>query len=295
VHFDPVQTGSYSDALGLQTTGGSGQVGLSASAGTPGALQIANLSNDFGSVALGTSLTKSFTITNTGGTAVPITKSKPPIGGEFAATTSLPEGTTIQAGEAVTEQVSFQPTALGAATGEWDITGEDTSGPHVVLFTGIGATPSSPSAPSGSASGSSPAIGVAPFKQAPNSPLARLAGASFKESRAGTVAMRVSCPATSADCSGRLTLRGALATPASAGGSRAKRRLYTLASATFTMRGGHTQTITLKLSRAARAGLARVHLLRARAILAERDSLGAMHTLASTVTLHWPGLPKAKH
>jgi hypothetical protein len=294
VHFDPLQTGSYSDALGLQTSGGSGQVGLSASAGTPGTLQIANLSNDFGSVALGTSLTKSFTITNTGGTAVPITKSKPPIGGEFAAVTSLPEGTTIQAGEALTEQVTFQPTALGAASGEWAITGEDTSGPHVVLFTGIGAVASSQGSSSGSASGTAQQ-GVAPFRQpSPRVQIARLAGASFKESRSGAVAMRVSCPTAAGSCAGRLTLRGALARSAGAGRTGAKTVLVTLATAAFSVRGGHVQTVTLRLSQRARALLARAHVLKARAIVAERDSLGDLHKIASTVTLRWSGPTRAR-
>ena len=46
-----------------------------------------------------------------------IAKSKPPFGGEFSNATLLDEGSTIQPGEAVTEEVTFTPTQGGPATG----------------------------------------------------------------------------------------------------------------------------------------------------------------------------------
>jgi Abnormal spindle-like microcephaly-assoc'd, ASPM-SPD-2-Hydin len=138
VTFDPTETGNFSGEIGLETTAGPGAAGLSGSAATPGALQISSEQNDFGTVEVGKTATKSFKITNTGGTAVTITKSKPPIGGEFAATTSLPEGTTVAAGETLTETVAFSPTVVGAASGTWAINGEDTTGLHEVSFSGTG-------------------------------------------------------------------------------------------------------------------------------------------------------------
>jgi hypothetical protein len=143
VTFDPTETGNFTGEIGLETTAGPGAAGLSGSAATPGALQISSEQNDFGTVEVGKSATKSFQITNVGGTAVTITKSKPPIGGEFAATTSLPEGTTIAAGETLTETVAFTPTTVGSAGGTWAINGEDTTGLHEVSFSGTG----SPGAP----------------------------------------------------------------------------------------------------------------------------------------------------
>ena len=141
VAFDPTQTGTFNDAIGMETTGGNGQVGLSGTAGSSGDLHVTSETNEYGSVAAGSTVTKAFTITNSGGTAVTITKSKPPIGGSFSATTSLQEGSTIQPGETVTEKVAFTPTAPGYLSGNWQINGDDTSGLHQVQFSGTGTVP----------------------------------------------------------------------------------------------------------------------------------------------------------
>ena len=142
VAFDPTLAGTFNDSIGLETTGGNGSVGLSGTAGSSGVLKIANETNDFGQVTVGGTVSGSFTITNTGGTNVTITKSKPPIGGAFAATTSLPEGSTIAPGESVTEKVAFTPTGPGYASGVWPINGGgDTTGLHQVQFSGTGTVP----------------------------------------------------------------------------------------------------------------------------------------------------------
>ncbi len=159
IAFDPTVVGAATSAIELDTTGGDQSIGLSASAGTAGDLQISSEQNDFGAVAIGNTVTKTFTITNTGGTAVTITKSKPPFGGAFAAATSLPEGTTIAPGATVLEQVSFSPTAAGDASGTWEINGDDTSGLHTVEFTGTGVALAAGAPPAG---GSSPGGGPGP-------------------------------------------------------------------------------------------------------------------------------------
>ncbi len=141
VAFDPTQTGTFNDAIGMETTGGNGQVGLSGTAGSSGDLHVTSETNEYGPLIVGSTVTKSFTITNSGGTAVTITKSKPPIGGSFAATTSLQEGSTIQPGETVTETVAFTPTAPGYLSGNWQINGDDVSGLHQVQFSGTGTVP----------------------------------------------------------------------------------------------------------------------------------------------------------
>ncbi len=138
VTFEPTEAGNFTGEIGLETTGGNGAVGLSGSAGAPGSLQISSEQNEFGTVEVGSTATRSFKVSNTGGTTVTITKSKPPIGGEFAATTTLSEGTTIAAGETLTETVAFTPTAVGPATGTWAINGEDATGLHEVSFSGTG-------------------------------------------------------------------------------------------------------------------------------------------------------------
>ncbi len=145
VTFEPTATGTFNGEIGLETTGGDEAIGLSGSAGLPGALQIGNETIEYGQVPLGSSESKSFTVTNTGGTAVPITKSKPPVGGAFAATTSLPEGTTIAPGESLTETVEFTPTSTGPASAVWFINGEDSTGLHEVKFSGEGVVAQAPS------------------------------------------------------------------------------------------------------------------------------------------------------
>ncbi len=141
VTFEPTSPGTFSGEISMETTAGSEAVGLSGSAGLPGAIEVEPESVEYGKVVVGSSRGESFKVTNTGGVAVPILKSKPPIGGEFTATTSLPEGTTIRPGETLTETVTFTPTKTGPATDVWPINGEDTTGLHEVRFKGEGVAP----------------------------------------------------------------------------------------------------------------------------------------------------------
>ncbi len=141
VTFNPTEVGAFNGEIGLETSGGNEAVGLSGAAGLPGALEVKEEKVEYGPVYTGSSESKSFTVTNTGGTSVEITKSKPPVGGAFEATTSLSEGTTIKPGESVTETVKFTPTAAGPASGEWPINGKDATGLHDVQFSGIGVVP----------------------------------------------------------------------------------------------------------------------------------------------------------
>jgi HYDIN/CFA65/VesB family protein/putative pyrroloquinoline-quinone-binding quinoprotein len=165
VSFDPTSTGQFTDSIGFDSNSIHGRVNvvLSATAGTPGDLQFSSEVLDFGPTQVGTTSTRTFTITNAGGTPVTIEKSKPPFGGAFAATTTLPEGTSIAPGQTVTESVTFSPTATGSASGSWPITGNDTSGAHQVQFTGTGSS-GSPGGGSGSTSppGKKPSRPVAP-------------------------------------------------------------------------------------------------------------------------------------
>ncbi len=138
VTFDPTAEGTFSGELAMETTGGNGSVVLNGSAGPPGVLKITSEKNELGEVEVGKTATRSFTLSNTGGTNVTIAKSKPPVGGAFAATTSLAEGTTLAPGASLTETVSFTPTATGPTSGVWLINGDDTTGLHEVTFTGTG-------------------------------------------------------------------------------------------------------------------------------------------------------------
>lgn len=164
--FNPTQVGSYTSSIGLDSNGGDQTIGISASAGTPGQLEFSSEGADFGQVPVGSTATRTFTITNAGGTSVTITKSKPPFGGAFSATTSLPEGTTIAPGASVTEAVVFRPTTVGSAAGNWQINGDDSSGLHQLQFTGSGIVASSSSTPPAVSGGKPPVSAGAPLPAA---------------------------------------------------------------------------------------------------------------------------------
>lgn len=139
IDFDPTRAGQFSGEIDVTTDDGEEvDVGVAGSAGAPGVLAFSGQSISFGSVEVGSTATRSFTLTNAGGTDVVINKSKPPFGGAFTASTLLQEGTTLAPGQMITETVTFAPAATGATTGSWAITGDDTSGPHQIQFTGTG-------------------------------------------------------------------------------------------------------------------------------------------------------------
>jgi hypothetical protein len=311
VTFDPTAPGTFSDQIGLDSSGGNGAIGLSGSAGLPGALQISSETNDYGEVLVGKSASKSFTITNTGGTNVTITKSKPPVGGAFTATTSLPEGTTIEPGEVVTETVTFTPAGAGAASGVWEINGEDATGLHEVRFSGTGTVPAEepppkeepppreekPSSPPQEETPAvtqkpplvqapallqqGPAIPALPSREreAPLLPDAELTSAALTAGASGTVSVKVSCPIRESRCVGRVALRMLIAARAVSGHPKAGRAtVLTLAAGSFSVAGGHVGTVTLHLSRRARALLAHRRLIHARVTLVAHDPRGLTHT-----------------
>jgi hypothetical protein len=287
VTFEPTEVGAFSDEIGLETTGGNRAVGLSGSAGLPGVLQISSEATDYGQVPVGTGATKAFTVANTGGTTILITKSKPPSGGAFTATTSLPEGTTIKPGESLTEEVRFAPTAPGVASGVWEINGEGSTKVHEVRFTGAGTITQPPVQQSSGSQDTSPNQGAllqGPI--APLSPDAELTSVTLAAGPAGTVNVSVSCPVMEIRCGGTVTLRTLTAVRAATGHRRnLKAAFLTLATGSFTVAGGRVATVRLRLSVKARALLARNHVLRARATVVAHDPAGVTHVAHTIVTI----------
>jgi hypothetical protein len=135
VAFAPSSTGAFASSLLIHTDGGDATVLLTGLAAGPAYLVIAPMENDFGAVPTGTSRTMSFVLQNNGGIDLTISKSKPPALGAFVAQTSLPEGSSIAAGEAVIETVTFASNAVGFLSDVWEITGNDSTGLHSVTFT----------------------------------------------------------------------------------------------------------------------------------------------------------------
>jgi outer membrane protein assembly factor BamB len=134
----------------------------------------------------------------------------------------------------------------------------------------------------------SPGQGALPFQEhkAPL-PEAELASTSLRVSRSGTLSIKVSCPAGESRCAGTVTLRTlhAVSTSERHGSKRWKRVILTLAVGSFRVAGGKVTTVKLHLSAAARALLAREHLLRVRATIVAHDVAGTTHVSRRTVTI----------
>jgi iron transport multicopper oxidase len=140
VSFNPSATGMYTGSLGFNTTGGAATVQLSGTCSPPGKMTIVPLSLSFGTVGVTQSVTSTFTVANTGGSPITITKSKPPALGVFVASTSLEEGTTLSPGVTLTESVAFSPLQLGSASDQWILNADDGTGLQTVQLSGTGAT-----------------------------------------------------------------------------------------------------------------------------------------------------------
>jgi HYDIN/CFA65/VesB family protein/putative pyrroloquinoline-quinone-binding quinoprotein len=289
--FAPTQEGSFNTEISMETTGGNAAVGLSGSAGGPGTLKISSEHNEYGSVQVGSSATRTFTVTNTGGTSVEITKSKPPSGGEFTAGSSLPEGSTIAAGEAVTESVTFAANVAGSATGTWAITGTDTTGPHEVTFSATGTVTEAQATlvQQGPASlGPLSGQGVLGSQVARSATVALISPTgALIAGPTGAIALKLSCAVGQSKCIGTITLRtlAAVGDGATHGSKAHRPAILTLAYGSFALLSGRTSIVTLHLRSAARALLARLHVLRASATILSRDAAGSTHTTRSTVTI----------
>jgi hypothetical protein len=119
-------------------------------------------------------------------------------------------------------------------------------------------------------------------------PDAVVASSTLTASASGALAIKVTCPAGETSCMGTVTLRTLTAVSAGsakAGAAKAKRAILTLASGSFSVAGGGTQTIKLHLSSAARKLLAHSHTLRVRATLVAHDLAGGKHTGVQVLTL----------
>jgi len=141
VTFAPTSAGTANQTLTFNSNGGNVPVALVGTSGTAPTMVITPTPPtpiEFGTVAAGSSVSKSFTIQNTGDLALGITLSKAPVLGQFSATTSLPEGSSIAGHTTITETVKFAPTTSGSLTDVWEITGSDTSGKQSVTFHGTG-------------------------------------------------------------------------------------------------------------------------------------------------------------
>ena len=191
VTFAPTATGVFTDAVDLTTTGGDIEVPISGTATTAPHMVLSATSIPYGDVTIGGSRSLNLTVSNDGGGPLAITKSKPPSGGMFTATTGIAEGVSIPAGGSITGVVRFSPTATGPASGTWELTGTDGTGVHVVTFSGNGVAVPPPGPPplGGWQLNGSASLSGSNLILTPNA--ANLAGSAFWPSSVATEGFRV--------------------------------------------------------------------------------------------------------
>ncbi len=138
VGFAPTKSIAYTGSIVVTSTAGTVTLPLTGSGTARQKMVITNKQNKFGNVPVGTTATITFTVANTGGSPLTITRSKPPILGPFVATSNLAEGTTIAPGAQVVETVTFTPTSKKEFKDVWSINSDDGRGVVTVSFSGFG-------------------------------------------------------------------------------------------------------------------------------------------------------------
>ena len=132
----------------------------------------------------------------------------------------------------------------------------------------------------------SPVPGPSPLPGPPAIPAAALAGASsVTAAESGVFPIKLSCPSWVSSCIGSITVKTASAVRTGSA-LLSKATVLTLAKGAFSIPGGRTVTIRLRLSQAARRVLKRMHTLRARATIVAHDAEGATHSSVSAITIH---------
>ncbi|MFH8733531.1 MULTISPECIES: choice-of-anchor D domain-containing protein [unclassified Streptomyces] len=138
VKYAPTTAGDSTGSLSVTSTSGTTTVQLNGTAVTGQAhLTVTPASTDFGSVAVGKSVTKTFDISNTGNIPLTVTKAAPPTA-PFQVTNPLSEGQVIGPEDVIHQAVTFSPTAVGAASGVYQLTSDDGRGPQNEALTGMG-------------------------------------------------------------------------------------------------------------------------------------------------------------
>jgi hypothetical protein len=92
---------------------------------------------DFGSVPVGTSVTRTVALNNTGNIPLIISRAAAPAGA-FSATRPLPEGITLDPDTGVNQSITFTPTGPGPFTGQYKFNAENGQGWTTVTLTGTG-------------------------------------------------------------------------------------------------------------------------------------------------------------
>ncbi|MBB4921489.1 choice-of-anchor D domain-containing protein [Kitasatospora kifunensis] len=138
VTYAPTAAGNSTDALTVTSTSGTLTVPITGSATAgQGHLTFSPPSLSFGSVAVGSSATASFDITNDGNVPVTVTKAKAP-NDDFSTGTPLAEGLVIGPDQVVHQSVTFTPSAPGNQSADYEVTGDAGQGAMLEQLTGTG-------------------------------------------------------------------------------------------------------------------------------------------------------------
>ena len=154
IAFAPTVVGVASSALVVSASTGSVTVPFSGR-GVSGAplLTISPRDVDFGSVPIGSTVSRTFDVSNAGNLLLTITKAAPPAA-PFDVASPIPEGQQLQPAAVIHQTITFSPTTSGAVSGTYLITSNDGHGAISVTVHGTASTTASGSAiPSPSAGG----------------------------------------------------------------------------------------------------------------------------------------------
>lgn len=133
------QLGSFTGSATVATAAGqTSSLAVLGAVGTASLVEIGPAQVSFGTVPVGSSVTRTLTLRNTGSTAAAVTISKPPglAASEITNLTDLPEGSTIPPLGQVNLQLRFAPTTPGSHVDGWEISTGDLLGRRSVRLSG---------------------------------------------------------------------------------------------------------------------------------------------------------------
>jgi Abnormal spindle-like microcephaly-assoc'd, ASPM-SPD-2-Hydin/Transmembrane protein 131-like N-terminal/Right handed beta helix region len=222
VTFTPTAAGTFSSALSIATDGGNGTVTVPLS-GTGTTLPAASLSVsqiDFGSVSVGSSTLRTFSVTNTGGSPLRLTNVTI-VGPPFSLSLVNCPSATLQPGSSCTLGVTFAPTQAGVFNDVVRLYDNAPDSPQTVTVTGNTGAPAIAISPTALAFGTvivgtsrTQAVTISNTGDAPLTLLAISTAPPFSESsNCSSVAIGASCtiyvnftPSAAQDYTGILTI-----------------------------------------------------------------------------------------
>lgn len=141
VNFRPTSATASSSSIAITSAEGTATLAIKGTGVTGVAeLSISPAALNFGTVPVGSSATRTLTVTNTGNLNVTVTKAAPPAA-PFDVQTPLPEGQVLSPEESLHVAVTFAPGAAGSFNNLYVISADDGRGARNIPVTGTGVNP----------------------------------------------------------------------------------------------------------------------------------------------------------